>query len=206
MLADDVAVAIRELAPDAELVVGMSLGGLTGFCLAQRHPELVRRLAIVDVTPGVDHDKAEPIIAFISGPETFESFDEILERTVQFNPTRTESSLRRGIIHNAKELPDGRWTWRWDPVRREEGVDPADIEMPDFPVLWEAVDAVSVPLLLLRGGAAGTVVGDEDAAELQRRQPDVEIVVIEGAGHSIQGDKPLELAAELERFLQAPEG
>src|SRR5712692_10801451 len=72
--ADDVAVVIRALAPDAGMVVGMSLGGLTAFCLAHRHPELVRKLAIIDVTPGTDHAKAEPIIAFISGPENFASF------------------------------------------------------------------------------------------------------------------------------------
>ena len=35
---------------------------------------------------------------FISGPQTFESFDDILGRTMEFNPTRTESSLRRGSI------------------------------------------------------------------------------------------------------------
>ncbi|MCY4037496.1 MAG: alpha/beta fold hydrolase, partial [bacterium] len=39
-MADDVAVAIRELAPQAELVVGMSLGGLTAICLGARYPEL----------------------------------------------------------------------------------------------------------------------------------------------------------------------
>src|SRR5690349_5991707 len=85
-----VATAIRQLAPDAQLLVGMSLGGVTAIRVAAEFPELVRRLAIVDVTPGVDETKAEPIIAFLSGPETFESFDEILERTIQFNPTRTE--------------------------------------------------------------------------------------------------------------------
>ena len=116
-LADDVAVTVRELAPSAELVVGMSLGGLTAIALAARHPELVRRLAVVDVTPGVDHARAEPIVAFVSGPESFASFEEILDRTVEFNPTRSVSSLRRGILHNAKENGDGTWTWRWDPMR-----------------------------------------------------------------------------------------
>src|SRR5262245_50283429 len=67
-LGDDVAVVVRELAPGADLVVGMSLGGLTAFSLAAQHPDLVRRLAIVDVTPGVDHARAEPIVAFVSGP------------------------------------------------------------------------------------------------------------------------------------------
>jgi pimeloyl-ACP methyl ester carboxylesterase len=202
LMADDVAVAVQELAPDAELVVGMSLGGMTAFCLAAQHPELVRRLAIVDVTPGVNHEKAEPILSFVSGPETFASFDEILERTIQFNPTRTESSLRRGVLHNAKELPDGSWTWRYDVMRdwaMEPGADPDD-PMPAFDDLWHKVDAVQAPLLLLRGADSG-VVDDDDVAELLRRQPDAEVVVVEGAGHSIQGDQPVELARLLDSFL-----
>jgi pimeloyl-ACP methyl ester carboxylesterase len=77
LLAADVAVAVQQLAPDARMVVGMSLGGLTSWCLAEQHPELVRQLVIVDVTPGTDAEKAEPIRAFVSGPERFDSFDEI---------------------------------------------------------------------------------------------------------------------------------
>jgi len=198
-LADDVAVMLREHAPTAEAVVGMSLGGLTSFCLADRHPDLVRRLAVVDVTPGVDHAKAEPIVAFVSGPEVFASFDEILERTVAFNPTRSVSSLRRGILHNAKENPDGTWTWRWDPMREwnfPEG-EPAG----EFGSLWDAVERSDAPLLLLRGGSSGSVVDDADVAELLRRRPEARVVVVDDAGHSIQGDQPLVLAAHLESFL-----
>ena len=113
--------AVRELAPDAQLVVGMSLGGLTALALTDRAPDLVRSLVLVDVTPGVNREKSTAIAQFIDGPEYFESFDEILERTVQFNPTRTESSLRRGILHNAIEAPDGRWRWRYDLPRRGIG-------------------------------------------------------------------------------------
>lgn len=196
-LADDVAVVVREVAPTAELVVGMSLGGLTAICLAAQHPELVRRLAVVDVTPGVDHAKAEPIVTFVSGPETFASFQEILDRTVEFNPTRSVSSLRRGILHNAKENPDGSWTWRWDAMREwnfPEG------EMPDFDSLWDKVDEITAPILFLRGGAAGSVVGDEDQAELVRRQPTTQVEVVADAGHSLQGDQPLELARLLNQF------
>jgi len=196
-MADDVAVAVRELAPDARAVVGMSLGGMTAICLAARHPELVRRLAVVDVTPGTDHAKAEPIVAFISGPESFASFDEILGRTIEYNPTRSHSSLRRGVIHNARENADGTWTWKWDPVRNWAG------EMPDFAQLWADVDAVEAPFLLVRGGTSG-VVGDEDVDELRRRQPHVRVEVVDGAGHSVQGDKPLELARLLATFSQTP--
>lgn len=199
-LADDVAVALRALAPSAELVVGMSLGGMTAICLTAQHPDLVRRLGIVDVTPGVDHAKAEPIVSFISGPETFAGFDEILARTIEFNPTRSVSSLRRGILHNAKENADGSWTWRWD-ARREWNFPEGD--RPDFASLWDKVDEVAVPVLFLRGGAPGSVVGDEDVTELRRRQPTARVITVEGAGHSIQGDRPLELAAHLAAFLSS---
>jgi pimeloyl-ACP methyl ester carboxylesterase len=155
-------------------------------------------LAIIDVTPGTDREKSKAIADFVSGPERFASFQEILDRTIAFNPTRSESSLRRGVTHNAKQLPDGAWTWRWDPIRDWRGLENPE-SGPDFTTLWGAVDAVAVPLLLVRGDRS-PVVGDEDVKELLRRQPDARVVVVDGAGHSIQGDQPLELARLLAKF------
>jgi pimeloyl-ACP methyl ester carboxylesterase len=45
------------------------------------------------------------------------------------------------------------------------------------------------------------VVDDADVAELQRRRPDSVVHVVDGAGHSVQGDRPLELAALVQREL-----
>src|SRR2546423_6920452 len=193
--------AVRALAPDARVVVGMSLGGLTSIALADRAPDLVRNLVLVDVTPGVNREKSTAIAQFIDGPEFFSTFDEILERTIAFNPTRTESSLRRGVLHNAIELPDGRWRWRYDLPRRGTGEGETGSIMPGLEELWEAVARVKVPLLLVRGSLS-PVVDDDDVAELQRRNPDARVVVVEGAGHSIQGDKPIELANLLREALR----
>ncbi len=195
--AADVAVAVRELAPDATAVVGMSLGGLTSIALAAREPALVRRLALVDVTPGVNEEKSKEIAAFIRGPESFESFDVLLERTVAFNPTRSVSSLRRGILHNAVELEGGRWAWRHH-FGRGGGFE-GHVAI-DFKALWDDVSAIKVPILLLRGGLS-PVVDDADVAEFVRRQPAARVVVVDGAGHSIQGDQPLALARLVEDFL-----
>jgi pimeloyl-ACP methyl ester carboxylesterase len=202
-----VAVAIRALAPEARMVVGMSLGGLTTIALTAHDPEIVRRVVLVDVTPGVDRDKAAPIAQFIAGPEAFESFDEILARTIEFNPTRSEQSLRRGVLHNAVEREDGRWQWRYQRPTISEGAPKDELEIPaDFATLWGDIDEIAVPLMLVRGLATGTVVDDGDVAELLRRKPDARVESVEGAGHSIQGDKPVELAALLADFVETDPG
>jgi pimeloyl-ACP methyl ester carboxylesterase len=189
-----VEIAIRALAPEAGVVVGMSLGGLTAIALAARAPDLVRALVLVDVTPGVNSEKASAIVQFVNGPETFATLDEILERTIAFNPTRSESSLRRGVLHNAIEQPDGRWRWRYDLPRFGEN------QLPDWQPLWDDISGYLGPLTLVRGSAS-PVVSDDDVAELLRRRPDARVEVVEGAGHSVQGDRPLELAAIIDSAL-----
>jgi pimeloyl-ACP methyl ester carboxylesterase len=201
--ATDVAVAVRTLAPDAGLLAGMSLGGLTSIALAGVAPELERRLVLVDVTPGVNQAKASAITAFVNGPESFADFDEILARTVEFNPTRSESSLRRGILHNAVQRDDGSWVWRYARFRADEPMLTGDDgpSVPDFGDLWKTLGSTTMPLMLVRG-AESPVVDDADVAEVERRRPDVRVEVVEGAGHSIQGDKPVELAGLLADFLR----
>ncbi|MEO5974816.1 MAG: alpha/beta hydrolase [Ilumatobacteraceae bacterium] len=199
-LARDVETAIAQLAPDSRAVIGMSLGGLTALAIAHRAPKLVRHLVLVDITPGVNAQKAKAVLDFVNGPQSFASFDELLERTMQHNPTRSETSLRRGILHNAVQLADGSWQWRYD--RRNHARSSSNEqgqELTGFTELWEAISQLRCPLLVVRGGMS-PVVDDADVAEVKRRKASAEIVVIENAGHSVQGDRPIELATLLRRF------
>jgi pimeloyl-ACP methyl ester carboxylesterase len=196
-LAADVAATVRRLAPTARAVVGMSLGGLTALTLAREAPELVRALVLVDITPGVTSEKASSITAFVAGPASFDSFDELLERTIAFNPTRSVASLRRGILHNAVQREDGTWVWRYARHRT------APLEggpMPDLEVLWDTIEAHPGPVMLVRGTLPQSVVDDADETELLRRRPDARVERVEGAGHSVQGDRPVELAALIADF------
>lgn len=208
-LADDVAAVVGEHAPDALAIVGMSLGGLTSMELAVRHPSLVRSLVMVDITPGVNAKKAKAIIDFVDGPQTFPSFDDLLSRTSEFNPTRSESSLRRGILHNAHQMPDGSWQWRYDrgSHARSEGEGeseaeggPVDATGEVLSVLWDDFGDVNCPLMIVRGSLS-PVVDDDDITEARRRQPDLELHLVDGAGHSVQGDRPVELTALLDSWL-----
>jgi len=195
-LAADVAVAVAALAPHAAGVIGMSLGGLTSIALVDSHPELVRRHVLVDITPGVTGDKSRAITDFIAGPESFESFDEILDRTIAFNAGRSARSLRRGVLHNAVQRGDGRWVWRWARHRTD-----GPMAVPDYAALWDALANSNAPLLLVRGMRPSSVVDDADETELKRRRPDSRVEHVADAGHSVQGDDPLKLASLISEFI-----
>lgn len=205
-LAADVAAVIDQLAPGAKVIVGMSLGGLTSIALTGARPDLVRSLVLVDVTPGVTSDKAKAIHSFINGPTSFPSFDEILARTVEFNPGRTVASLRRGILHNAQQQSDGSWVWRHrrhtDPNESPMAAASGEDRMTALAGLWDVVSASTMPLMLVRGMRPQSVVDDNDEAELRSRRPDARVERVADAGHSVQGDTPLELARLLADFAE----
>jgi len=202
--AADVAAAIRQLAPAAQAVIGMSLGGLTAIALAAEAPELVRKLVLVDVLPGLKAQRAKHITDFTSGPASFASLEELLERTARFNPTRSRSSLRRGILHNAEQQPDGTWVWRWARHRPAPPPAPAPPEPAAgtrYGQLWAALSSIAVPLMLVRGMRPDSVLDDDEERELLRRLPAAQVVHVQEAGHSLQGDTPLQLAAIIEHFV-----
>jgi pimeloyl-ACP methyl ester carboxylesterase len=180
---------VRELAPDAELVVGMSLGGLTAIQLAVSAPELVRKLVLVDVTPSAPErhtqmtDEQKGTVALVQGERTFPSFQAIFDLTIAAAPHRDRESLRRGVFHNSKRLDDGSWTWRYDTMRKGEG----------FESLWDDVPRLTVPTTLVRG-ANSAFVNNEDADEFARIAPGFqEVRMVENSGHSVQSDQPLVL-------------
>jgi pimeloyl-ACP methyl ester carboxylesterase len=197
-IADDVAAALAVLAPAATTLVGMSLGGLTALAVLARHPARARRLGLVDITPGVDRGKAAAVLAFVSGPARFDSFEAMVERTVAHHPGRSRSSLVRGVRHNARENEDGSWSWRYDRP-------PADRQLhaEDTAELWDTVAALAHPLLVVRGSAS-PVVSDDDVAHLHSLRPDAGVAVVADAGHSVQGDRPVELAGLLAGFHAGP--
>ena len=177
---------VRAFAPDADLVVGMSLGGLTALRLAVTAPELVRKLVLVDVTPSAPErhtemtDEQKGTVALVQGERTFPSFDAMLDVTVAAAPHRDRESLRRGVFHNAKRLDDGTWTWRYDSFRKGEG----------FDGLWDDVPKLNTPTTLVRG-ANSFFVNDDDAAEFARIAPGFQRVhIVEDSGHSVQSDQP----------------
>jgi pimeloyl-ACP methyl ester carboxylesterase len=192
--ASDVARALEQLITPPRPLVGMSLGGLTALLVANERPDLVASLVLVDITPGVNADKARHITDFVNGPTSFDDFDALLARTIEHNPTRSVSSLRRGILHNAVQQSDGSWVWRHQLHARSE------LTAPDAGDLWGKLSELRMPVTLLRAMGPGSVVDDEDELEFLKRLPGATVVHVADSGHSIQGDQPLVFAALLERL------
>src|SRR3546814_5812729 len=86
------------------------------------------------------------------------SSDLLLQRTMQFNRTRSESSLRRGILHNAVQLDDGSWVWRHSRWRLsgDATIGEAAAAMGEpgeglYDELQTTLAAIDVPVMLARG-------------------------------------------------------
>jgi pimeloyl-ACP methyl ester carboxylesterase len=202
--AEAVAAAIQQLAPHASGVVGMSLGGQTTIRLAAQHPELVAKAALVDVTPGSGEahqqmtTEQKGTTALVGGPRSYPTREEMIEAAVQASPRRPASAVRRGVIHNTLQLPDGSWGWRYD---RQDPTDGArDKRAQDSSQLWDDLERLAMPTMLVRGGESAFVT-DAHLAEVVRRRPDIRVEVVPGAGHSIQSDKPQELTALIRDFI-----
>ena len=190
---------LRELAPRPRLVIGMSLGGLTALRLATTEPALVPELVLVDVTPSAPerHEQMTKAqlgaVALVQGDRTFPTFAAMVDEAVGASPHRSRESLRRGVFHNAKQLDDGTWSWRYDTFRKGDG----------FEGLWDDVGSITMPTTLVRG-AHSHFVNDDDASQFAATAPGFRAtIVVDGAGHSVQGDQPLELIRILRGLLAA---
>ncbi len=212
--AEAVASLMESVAPLAHVVVGLSLGGATTIRLAAQYPGLCRRAVYVDTTPQLN-DPTRTVATSDAGAETlmfgpivYDTFDEMAEAAVALSPFRCEASVRRSVRHASRRLDDGKWTWRCDPFLRDPGWNATgepgwngtgSNHPADFTPLWRDVNDTKVPALFVRGELS-PFVRDEDVVEMCRRHPSLEVVVIEGSGHTVQGDQPLALAACLRLF------
>jgi esterase len=195
---DDIEALVDHLRLDGLVLVGMSLGGLAAIAYAGRHAARLAALVLVDVGPETRLDGARRIAEFLAAPAEFDSVEDAIERALAFNPRRDARLLRRSLLHNLRRLPSGKLTWKHD-RRHRARVDP-DEWARRRRALWDDVPRITSPTVVVRGERSDVFL-DEDAAKLAAALPRGQWVRIENAGHTVQGDNPTALVAELRRFL-----
>ncbi|WP_336633235.1 MULTISPECIES: alpha/beta fold hydrolase [unclassified Microbacterium] len=212
-LAADVAPAIAAWTDAPQVVVGQSLGGLTAAALGAAHPELVRALVVVDITPGIDPDgDAAQIAAFFAGPTDWASRDELVERALSFGLGGTRDAATRGVHLNSRVRADGRVEWKHhfahlahtlteDPAAAAAaGAQRAAMRGALSASGWDDLAAVRAPITLVRGERG--FVTAEDADAFRSRLPDAAILVVP-SGHNVQEELPVPLAALVRDVVDA---
>ena len=204
-LAPDIAAAITAWTDRPQVVVGQSLGGLTGAALAASHPDLVRELIVVDITPGIDpNGGAAELRKFFAGPTDWASREELVDRALAFGLGGTREAATKGVLLNSRVRPDGRVEWKHhfarlanalasdadaaaEHDRQQDGV--ARVLAASG---WDDLAGVIAPLTLVRGTRGYLTDADRDT--FAERVPQATIVELD-APHNVQEQRPTELAA-----------
>lgn len=185
-------------------LVGMSMGGINAVRYAARHPQRLDAVVVVDVGPETMREGVIEMEQFRRDTETLERFDDFLERAVAFNPQRKRDHLAYSLTHSLKQTAEGKWTWKQD-HRRRELAEASEAEQQRArqrraEAMWADLRAITTRTLLMRG-AESKILAAEHARRVWEAMADAGLVVIPGAGHSVQGDNPKAFAAELDAFL-----
>lgn len=198
-LASDVAAALDTWASAAQIIVGQSLGGLTGAALAAARPDLVAELIVVDITPGVDTSAGPAALReFYAGPTDFASRDELVDRAISLGFGGTRPETERGVFLNTRVREDGRIEWKHHfahlAAQALASHDPGSPESPSIlhETGWDDLAATTSPITLIR--ATRGFVSEADSAEFTRRLPAARVALLD-ATHNVQETAPVELAA-----------
>lgn len=167
------------------VIVGASMGGLTGLIVAASPPPSVAALVLVDVAARLETTGTQEIGAFMtSAPDGFASLEEAADAVASYLPHRPRPKDTSGLLRNLRLREDGRYRWHWDPAF----VRPLAHRASPDPQMFElAAASLKVPTLLVRGGLS-RVVSEEGVAHFLELAPHAEYVNVAGADHMVAGD------------------
>ena len=195
----DISGVVNELGLENFVLMGLSMGGRNSFTYAANNSGKVKALVVVDAAPQNMQQGTQNIRSFVQQDDELDSVDAFVERVLQYNPRRDPQQVRGSIMHNIKELPSGKWTWKYDRALRSPGRRMgSDAETEKR--LWGYIESLQCPTLLVRGGASDIVAMDT-ADRMHQAIPNSRIATIDGAGHLVMGDSPSGFQSAVTDFL-----
>ncbi len=178
--------------------LGTSMGGAIGLRAAATVLRgRIRRLVMNDIGPELAAPAVARILAYAGSPPAFDTVGALEQyfRTV-YQPygALTDAQWRRLTETSVRRLPDGRVTPHYDPAMVRQFVcHPADYDQ------WDAWDALTIPVLVLRGAHSDLLLPPV-AEAMRNRGPRAVVATIPGCGHAPALNTPAQYAL-VERFL-----
>lgn len=166
-------------------LVGASLGGMTSLLTEGEATQPVSNaLVLVDITPRIEQEGADRILAFMSAyPNGFDSLEEAADHVASYIPHRPRPKDNSGLAKNLRLGQDGRYRWHWDPNMINPNRRRRDPER-----MVAAARSLKVPTLLVRGKISD-VVSDATTQEFLETVPHAKYIDVAEAGHMVAGDR-----------------
>ncbi|TIC86463.1 alpha/beta fold hydrolase [Nocardioides sp. GY 10127] len=176
-------------------LVGHSMGGKVAMVLATRHPELVDRLVVVDISPAASGGlgEFEHLLDSLAGLdldalESRGQADELLAGPI------ADERVRGFLLQNLR-VRDGRFVWQANLALLRAQLD----VIGGFPTL----DPGFTGPVLWMAGERSPYVQPEHAPEMRRLFPRTTTVTVKGAGHWVHSEAPDAFVSILRHFLLA---
>lgn len=186
-------------ADDPVALVGHSMGGKIAMVVALRHPELVERLCVVDVSP-VRYGHTEEFAHYVAAMQALDlgSLTGRADAEAALANAVPNRSVRSFLLQNLRREGEG---WRW-----QLNLDLLDDHLPEIGD-WPAdrigdLAPYAGPVLWL-GGANSPYVRDEYADAMDRLFPRNRRVTVKDAGHWVHSEQPEVFVEVLRRFLDS---
>ena len=202
-MADALADELRALGgADTWQVVGHSMGGKAAMLLALRHPDLVERLVVVDVSPVAYGGGLTMFGEFVEGMRAVpvERLERRGEAEEILRPYVPDPTIRSFLLQNLRRVDGGGFRWQMN----------LDLLGDSLPLLggWPAEGLSGETydgLVLWIAGAESRYVRDEFGDAMRVLFPQTRLVTIKGAAHWVHSEKPEAFLSALGTFLTAPE-
>jgi pimeloyl-ACP methyl ester carboxylesterase len=193
---DDLRVAAVTLGA-APILVGASMGGLTGL-MAQATHRLFSALVLVDITPRWEASGVERILGFMNAhPDGFASYEHAAAEIAAYLPHRRERKTPAQLAPLLHRRADGRLLWHWDPRLMSEFIPGSHGLQPQIEAACRNLD---VPVLLVSGGRSD-VVTHRTIEHFLDITPHARHIAMPQATHMVAGDDNSAFSDALLHFL-----
>jgi pimeloyl-ACP methyl ester carboxylesterase len=171
----DAAAFIEDQGLEHPIVFGHSMGGRVSLSFALGHPSVASALVIVDVGPELSAKGTKAIMDFVVHNVEFDDIDVFVDNVQKYDQFRTRAHIERTVKYNMLRRADGKYVSKVDHRR---------VPSNNAELTLDAVRAIAVPVLVLRGAESN--VFEADAAErFVDALPQGSLVTVPNCGHNV---------------------